>query len=729
MNEPYVLGTLRRMLAIYDRTGILSESSDVYKGLVGVGQADKAEYLKNYRENYFAVFTALSDEEKPFRVEASLDSLVVFWNDSHQRFVSANDGIGMDGVVWSLIKTYHQETVYFICFLYRCSLLFPTDELYDIEGKFKGLQLKDVHQVIYDAGLLTLKRIDSLEEQIKKTSKKKEPFGGKILGIPWSGEPEIDSISDYFDDSSVLNMPVITEMGKKFRQLCRSKARDKGLSVEEKIIWIRAVVNSLNALYSQSKRSNMDRITELTGAYCAIVEEEFMQIPNPICVKKLAIEIGAVEIFDDVMFTVGINEDGSAGMCTFNRFLLTEDLGLPTLELYEKKLCLDCGIINCPYDIYLRKYQEDGVGIPGKYDFNSPQPKTDDEVSKEHKSAEDGDIDMFRRCPDIDNPNGEHPELIPCEYQIQDIPRCNVPEVDNLAIYYDDSKKYAKYYSLEAEDSFAKTCWARVDDKSNTVKSNIRWARRVLQTLDSTYFIADGEKPEIQYQAVVLATILEGVFMQADTPICLKKIAMESDLTIILQESVLLKKEKGHKATPAEEARFDGWYRTVGGNICLFEKEMCDLCDFADCPYRLMNYSQYDTSVNIPGRDEDEDVVEDVPAQDQPDIETEPDPKELFKKYLDVVCESLGEDYAVKINRGNYEWEFKGTSLSLAYLCLALANRCGATRVPWSYVNSRIYNRAGCNYLKEKASRMRKGDEMPSDKDVVDVAVGSIRMD
>ena len=149
MNEPYVLGALRRMLAIYDRTGILSESSDVYKGLVGVGTAAKAEYLKNYRENYFAVFTALPDEEKPFRIEASLDSLVVFWNDSHQRYFSANDGIGMDGVAWSLIKTYHQETVYFICFLYRCSLLFPTDELYDIEGKFKGLQLKDVHRRIF----------------------------------------------------------------------------------------------------------------------------------------------------------------------------------------------------------------------------------------------------------------------------------------------------------------------------------------------------------------------------------------------------------------------------------------------------------------------------------------------------------------------------------------------------------------------------------------------------
>lgn len=375
MNEPYVLGALRRMLAIYDRTGILSESSDVYKGLVGVGPAAKAEYLKNYRENYFAVFTALSDEEKPFRIEASLDSLVVFWNDSHQRYISADDGIGMDGVVWSLIKTYHQETVYFICFLYRCSLLFPTDELYDIEGKFKGLQLKDVHQVIYDAGLLTLKRIASLEEQIKKTSKKKEPFGGKILGIPWSGEEAVDSISAFFEDSSSLNMGVITEMGKRFRQICRGKARDKNSTREEKEIWIRAVINALNALYAQANRSHMDMIYELSASYCAIVEEEFMQIPEPICVKQLAAEIDATEVFEDVIFLANASPEGSTIPCTYNQYLLAEDMGEANLELYQKKLCDNCEIEGCPYDLYWRKYQMDGIGIPGKYDFSPEKEK------------------------------------------------------------------------------------------------------------------------------------------------------------------------------------------------------------------------------------------------------------------------------------------------------------------------------------------------------------------
>lgn len=373
MNEPYVLDALRHLLAMFDRTGILSESTDVCRGLIGVGRESKEAYLSKYRDNYFALFTALSENEKPFRIEASLDSLVAYWKDAHERFISADDGIGMDGVVWSLIKTYHQETIYFICLLYRLFLLFPTDELYDIETKYPGLSLNDVHQVIYDAGLLTQKRISSLEEQIRLHSKKHNPFGGKILGIPWSGEEAIDSISDYFDDCSSLNMAVITKMGKEFRKTCRSRARDKSTTSEEKEIWARSVVNALNALYCQADRSKLEMINELTATYCAILEEEFMQVPKPICVKHLALDIDAADIFDDVIFFVNASPEGSTVPCTNNRFHLIEDMGEANLELYEKKMCLDCDVENCPYDIYLRKYQEDGVGIPGKYNFDPPK--------------------------------------------------------------------------------------------------------------------------------------------------------------------------------------------------------------------------------------------------------------------------------------------------------------------------------------------------------------------
>lgn len=372
MNEPYILGALKRHLNPAHPFGVLNESAPIAKSLTGISPEEKESYLKRNRDAFINDIKSGSGDEVAFQIEAALDMLAYFWEDASEIYNDSNDGVGMDGVTWTLVKTYYFETINYTAQLYRLHLLHPTDELYNIEQKFKGLTLAQVHKVIVESGLLSQKRLAQLEQKAEKASASIHDIGGKILGIPWSGEDAVDSISKYFEDSSSLNMGVITEMGKRFRQICRSKARDKNSTREEKEIWIRAVVNALNAIYAQANRSNMNMIYELAAAYCAIVEEEFMQIPEPICVKLLAVEIDATEIFDDVIFLANASPEGSTIPCTYNLFLLNEDMGEANLELYQKKLCDNCGVEGCPYDIYMRKYQMDGVGIPGKYDYNPP---------------------------------------------------------------------------------------------------------------------------------------------------------------------------------------------------------------------------------------------------------------------------------------------------------------------------------------------------------------------
>lgn len=381
MNEPYVLSALKRHLNPAHPFGVLNESAPIVKSLVGVSPEAKEMFLKKNRLDFLGEIKSGSEEEVAFRIEGALDMMAEYWKDASSTYYYGNDGIGMDGVTWSLIKTYFFEALNYTADLYRLHLLHPTDELYDIEGKFESLKLDQVHQIIIDSGLMSQKRLNQLEQKAEKTPKENPSIGGKILGIPWSGVDEIDSISQYFEDSSSLNMGVITEMGKQFRKLCRSKARDKYFTRDEKIIWIRAVVNALNALYIQANRSNMNMIFELSALYCAIVEEEFMQIPEPICVKEIAIEIEATDIFDDVVFLANASPEGSTIPCTYNRFLLTEDMGEANLELYEKKMCENCEIQNCPYDIYMRKYQEDGIGIPGKYYFGPQEAEETKPIS------------------------------------------------------------------------------------------------------------------------------------------------------------------------------------------------------------------------------------------------------------------------------------------------------------------------------------------------------------
>ena len=373
MNEPHILGSLKRHLNPAHPFGVLNDNAPIVKSLIGVGRDKRDTFLQQQRDAFINVIKSGTGEELAFQIEGALDMLAYFWKDASEQYASNKDADIRDDVTWKLIETYYLETINYTSQLYWLHLLHPTDELYDIEQKFEGLSISTVHDVIVKSGLLTEKRLLQLEEKAKKTAAKLNSYGGKILGIPWSGEKAIDDISKYFDDSSTLSIAVITEMGKDFRQTCRIKARDKSTTREEKEIWIRAVVNALNALYAQANRSNMNMIYELAATYCAIVEEEFMQIPEPICVKQLAIEIDATEIFDDVVFLANASPDGSTIPCTYHQFLLTEDMGEANLELYQKKLCDDCGAEGCPYDIYMRKYQMDGVGIPGKYDYDPPR--------------------------------------------------------------------------------------------------------------------------------------------------------------------------------------------------------------------------------------------------------------------------------------------------------------------------------------------------------------------
>ena len=155
-------------------------------------------------------------------------------------------------------------------------------------------------------------------------------------------------------------------MGNEFRQVCRNVARDKQLSQDEKIIWVRAVINSINKSYVVANSLDDYGCTNLTSEFCAILESEFLQIPEPICVKRIAMEIGAMEIFEEMALSgVYITRDSHGNivhpvsdnvpdvhlhMDYLCLCLLKMEMG-DTWEFYQKKVCTDCDLESCLYDI------------------------------------------------------------------------------------------------------------------------------------------------------------------------------------------------------------------------------------------------------------------------------------------------------------------------------------------------------------------------------------------
>ena len=184
--------------------------------------------------------------------------------------------------------------------------------------------------------------------------------------IPSCGVPMIDDIQHRFGDEKLQSTDYRQRMGDEFRQVCRSAARDKQLSREEKIIWVRAVINSINKSYVVANSLDDYGCTNLTSEFCAILESEFLQIPEPICVKRIAIEIGAMEIFEEMALTgvyitldshgnivhpvSDIVPDEQPHMDYLCLCLLKMEMG-DTWELYQKKVCTDCDLESCLYDI------------------------------------------------------------------------------------------------------------------------------------------------------------------------------------------------------------------------------------------------------------------------------------------------------------------------------------------------------------------------------------------
>ena len=328
----------------------------------------------------------------------------------------------------------------------------------------------------------------------------------------------------------------------------------------------------------------------------------------------------------------------------------------------------------------------------------------------------------------------EDDEYIPIEKRpklkpgvlISDIPYCNVEEVDDLNLYYDDAVKYMKYYASDAERSFRKKCYDKMEDPRLSQEQKRLWVLRVLQALDAIFAIADGDKNGLPGHATQLAIILECVCMQMEEPICIKKIGIERDLTCILRNNIPLDGDKSDNSRGWTSERFYSIYYELGGNLAYFEKRMCASCDLLKCPYR-----------NLMSKNIEEYVPEDYPediltARGKPSsrnakkVQRESAEKEILD-YLDSICQALPPTLVVKQESGRTPWFFKGTVALYSYIGLHVKNRFGRKTAPWTLFMQLVDLKGDTTDLKEAGSRIKNEGYVPDGVDIVDEAIKKIK--
>lgn len=214
------------------------------------------------------------------------------------------------------------------------------------------------------------------------------------------------------------------------------------------------------------------------------------------------------------------------------------------------------------------------------------------QTSKEREESDRRYIDYSEETPDNKSgvSSGSSGKLVK-DTPPADLPLCGVDEVDNLGYYYFQAAAYNELKAQDDRDNFRKLCYSKAEDKTLSEEDKKIWIMRVLQTIDTAYALTvHGDKNEqiIEHLARQLAVVLECSFMAVANPICVKRIGMENDLSLVFRFTIDW--DKDHPLTDVEiMTRFYEVQGEVGGNIVFFERQMCLPCDVKSCPYRLIS--------------------------------------------------------------------------------------------------------------------------------------------
>ena len=363
------------------------------------------------------------------------------------------------------------------------------------------------------------------------------------------------------------------------------------------------------------------------------------------------------------------------------------------------------------------------IDVPNDIQYEIYKSKADSDDAKETVISsvdEDNDEGFVYLPPE------KRPALKP-NYGIADIPLSGVDDVDALSKYYFDADKYVKYYARDAIERFRKLCYAKTEDKSLSTKDRKIWAVRIMQTLDSVYALSDIEGKPMKRIAQEMMVILECAFMQMAEPVCIKKIGIENDLTVIFRRSIPTggKEMDIYDVTAAE--RFYDTYNEIGGNAILFERQMCDNCDLLKCPYR--NIMSKHAEMEIP-EEYPQDILTARGAAN-PDSRSKLKktlPEDALKAFLDSVMTNLGKEYAEKVDDRICSWKFRKQATLVAYLGIRIKEHFGLGSIPWGAIlrQVKISTKGDESYLKSKASKMKSPKNYPDGYQDVDAAIAKI---
>lgn len=196
-----------------------------------------------------------------------------------------------------------------------------------------------------------------------------------------SGVDELDKLFYMqLDDKPVYPKKEFYRDFASFAKKCKGVA-DGDMPEKKKRAWIVAALNVLSEVFYDFSATENEFLADYALQYIANIDATFMRAIDSICVKQIAQELGLENIFDEEdKYTSEEGEKNRIEMgldpMTREESLLFEELG-PNISYYERQLCRECKIPNCPYRFGKKRFFGDvnyAFGEPGLDIQNQPTP-------------------------------------------------------------------------------------------------------------------------------------------------------------------------------------------------------------------------------------------------------------------------------------------------------------------------------------------------------------------
>lgn len=397
-----LLPQLRDEIYEFRKAGVWNMTRPVYIKVIAASDDIKNSNLDKYLFNYQHFVDLKNDFNNVRNLGPIFHDLFEEWGESA---VLSNRFRYVAYPCWDESELFRQQVVRHIAYVYYVYLITNQGEYVDIEKIYPGVESKRLEQIICDE--LRLMSHDSFSENVIRTSEYEdhyEPYPGFYyknngvatgdtkesvalekarlgekeyteLTVMFKGKPDtIDSLNyvdlcgvreidrlfvlDYEDDPKYSDEDFYSDLPS-FAAKCKALA-ESDVSDKKKEVWIANILNVLLECFCAYAHTEKEGYVEYVIQYAAKLDSIFMKIPEQICIKRIAQEIGDPLIFEEP--TPNITEESEknrieAGLEVrpWEDDFLFEDFG-PSLTYHQRRMCRDCDIQNCRFRFGLHKY-------------------------------------------------------------------------------------------------------------------------------------------------------------------------------------------------------------------------------------------------------------------------------------------------------------------------------------------------------------------------------------